>query len=758
MLLSVRRVLKPGWSGKLILSVIRFLLLLDIITVVTSREQIQTKNILPWPLKVQEFKNDDLCETPECLESATHLLKSLNMSVNPCEDFYEFACGGWVNQHPVPPTESHRNQFDLVMEKVDFELKEILEGLNDPDELLPVRAAKKAYKACMDTAYMESEGLKPLSDLLLSLGDWPMAQDNWNEKNFNWQETVPKLIKHLNISPLLSMYVYLDRKNSKQSVITLDQSSLVLPRSMLVDPFTYGNQLEAYRRWIMGSAMEIVKSRNISFPSTRISVDAYELIEFEIELAHVTTPNEKRRNAYRIYNPMTLRELQNSTDSVDVSNPHAKIDWDLVLANLFDGIDVTFGPDERVVVKEVEFLSDLITLLDNTPPRVIANYVLWRVVKSLSRETTQKMRDLAFQFESVYSGTREDTPRWRECVYFATSSLSFAVGYSYVSRFFDNKAKNSALQMVENIRTQFSDSIREVEWMDPDTQKVAQDKAEAMMELIGYPDWFSNKTAVEDYYNGISVGKSHIGNVVSLKSLKIQRMLSKLRLSTDRSEWNTSPDVVNAYYNPQTNSITFPAGILQPPFFSKRRPEALNYGSIGVVIGHEITHGFDDMGRMSDKYGNLAQWWSKATIDTYLKKAQCFIEQYGMYRVPELDDLLHIEVTMNGVTTQGENMADNGGMRQAFLAYKKFVEENGPDQRLPGLEQFTPEQLFFLGFATVWCESATKESLLHEVLTDPHSPQRLRVKGTLANSQEFAQVWNCPVGSPMNPKSKCMIW
>ncbi|XP_069699097.1 neprilysin-1-like isoform X2 [Periplaneta americana] len=564
----------------------------------TNTEHIKhgKKGILPWPLQIMHHKtHDGVCRTEECKETAATLLQSLNLSVNPCEDFYEFACGGWVQSHPLPPTEAHRNQFDLVMEKVDLEIKEILEEAENPDEPFPVRAAKKTYKACMNTDFVESEGLKPLIKLIEHLGDWPMATENWIGEEFNWQKTTAELTRHLGLSTLVSLFVYLDRKNSNHSIITIDQSTLVLPRSMLVDPYTYGNQLEAYRRWLMGSALEIIKARNASIPATRVSVDAFEVIEFEIELAHVTIPNEKRRNAYRMYNPMTLKELQNLTDSVPLSNSHAKINWQKFFEDVFADIDVTFNPQERVVVKEVEYLTDLITLLDNTPPRVIADYLQWRLVKTVSRDTTQKMRELAYQFERVYSGTKENLPLWRECVFITSSSLSFAVGYSYVSRFFDNEAKKRALQMVENIRSQFSSSINDVDWMDPDTRHVAQDKAEAMKELIGYPDWYANKSALEEYYKGVSVGRSHLRNVVSLKTLMVKRILSKLRLPTDRTEWNTSPDVVNAYYNPQTNSITFPAGILQPPFFHKGRPEALNYGSIGVVIGHEITHGFDDM-------------------------------------------------------------------------------------------------------------------------------------------------------------------
>nr|CAD7432901.1 unnamed protein product [Timema monikensis] len=287
------------------------------------------------------------------------------------------------------------------------------------------------------------------------------------------------------------------------------------------------------------------------------------------------------------------------------------------------------------------------------------------------------------------------------------------------------------------------------------------------------------------------------------------------------ARWECAPEVVNAFYqcsvdlyvfvldreSSNTNLpiqlvSVFPAAVLQPPFFKKGRLEALNYGSIGVVIGHEITHGFDDMGelcfenrksvsmqlvelyrslapyirdsatnrtcnivptaimwsRQTDKYGNLAQWWTSSTTDTYLKKAQCFIDQYNSYRVPELDSMVRREVKMNGVITQGENMADLGGLRQAYLAYKTLVRETGVEPRLPGLQEYSPEQLFFIGFGMVWCESTTKESLLQEVLSDPHSPHRLRVYGTLSNSPEFSQVWGCPSGSPMNPRHKCDLW
>ncbi|KAK7793461.1 hypothetical protein R5R35_011644 [Gryllus longicercus] len=703
-------------------------------------------------------ENKNVCQTQQCKEAASTLLESMNKDVDACEDFYQFACGKWVQKHPVPPTESHRNQFDLVMEKLDYQLKDILEERENPSDPTPVAASKRFYSACMDTETVEEEGLDLLNIILDQLGGWPIASAEWQPETFSWSDMLAVMTRRLAVTPLILTYVYLDRKNSSRSIITIDQPPLVLPRSMLVEPDVYGHQLQAYRKWIVETAHEIAKAKNIHIPPTRIHVDSFDIVEFEIELAKLTSPNELRRNAYRTYNVLTIKELQQWTDSAEIVNPQTRIRWLDFIKEIFRHVNVEIGADEKIVVKELDYLIKLLQLLDSTPTRTIANYLHWRIVKTSSRDTTAKMRQLAFDFEKVLSGAKEDQPRWRDCIFRTSGSLSFAVGYKYVSHYFDFEAKKAAVEMVKNIRGAFISQVHAIDWMDEETKKVAVEKAEAMTELIGYPDWYANVTALEQYYKGTKVGKSHLANVVASKTQMVHRVLSKLRQPTDRTEWNTSPDVVNAYYNPQTNSIIFPAGILQSPFFNKGRIEALNYGSIGVVIGHEITHGFDDMGRQSDKYGNLAQWWSESTIETYLRKSQCFIDQYDHYRVPELDHLLKTEVTMNGVTTQGENIADNGGLRQAFLAYQQFIQNNGPEMRLPGMEEFSPEQLFFLGFATVWCESTTSESLLQEVLSDPHSPHKLRVLGTLANSEDFAKAFNCAPGSQMNPKIKCMIW
>ncbi|KAG8222219.1 hypothetical protein J437_LFUL001417 [Ladona fulva] len=703
-----------------------------------------------------------VCRSELCKKTADELIMSMNESADPCEDFYQFACGGWISKNPVPPTEPHWNQFDLINKKLDIQIRELFEEDDDQEDPFPVNSAKEAYRACMDKERVEEEGLDRLVDLLSEFGGWPMAlpEEAWNENVFDWQEMVAETIRNFADFPIVSAYIYVDRKNSSRSVITIDQSSLVLPRSMLIDPSIYSKQIEAYRHWIASTAYEV--SSSLKPPSakmkatskSRIALDAQDVVEFEMGLANISSPHEARRDAFRLYNPMSLKRLQKWTDSAPTKFSHSNLKWNRFFNILFKEV-ATIENEERIIVREVEYLFKLMALLERTPLRVIANYLHWRVVKTMCRETTQRLRELAFDFDRVLSGIKEDQPRWRDCILRVSSYMGFATGHQYVKRHFNIDAKHSAEEMVGHIRDAFKSEVEKLTWMDRNTKDAAREKADAMTQFIGYPDWFHNGTALEDYYKGLAVGPSHFENVISLTSFLMKKNLKKLHRPINRNEWTTSPAVVNAFYNPQKNAINIPSK-LKHLYPSNLR--ALNYGSIGVVIGHEITHGFDDMGRQSDLHGNLVQWWSESTLETYLKKAQCFIDQYGSYRVPELEDLLGTEAVANGVITQGENIADNGGIRQAFLAYKRFVQQHGPEPRLVGLEKYTPEQLFYLGFATVWCESSTKESMLQELLSDPHSLHRLRVRGSLSNMEEFSNVFHCKAGSTMNPPDKCRLW
>ncbi|CAH0390816.1 unnamed protein product [Bemisia tabaci] len=572
----------------------------------------------------------NVCTTSQCQQSAALLVRSLNQSADPCEDFYQFACGGWVASHEVPKTRSHWNQFNVVDDKLNSQLKKILET-DDPMDPEPVRSAHRMYEACMDTERIEAAGLNPLIKLLDEFGGWPMAMTDWDPTDFDWLKITLESIRRWSTMSLFYFYVYVDRKNSNQSVITVDQASVVLPRSMLVEPALYRTQIEAYKQWIAANALLMSRhtKQNVSVESAVIAAD--EVVALEMELAALTTPSEMRRNAFRMYQPMTLRTLQMWTDT---ASDTFRVDWARVVAHLFAETGLTFDLGERLIVREMDFLFHLFKLLERTPTRVLANYLHWRLVKTVSRDLNSEVSNLAFEFERVFTGAELDVPRWQDCVETVTSLMGFAVGYKYVKLHFDNEAKRTALQMVGIMEAAFLSQVDALTWMDEETRTATREKLLATTYFIGYPHWYHNESALVAFYQEVEVSRNHLENVELLKTVQFRQMVRNLRRPIDRLEWLTSPAIVNAYNNLQMNSVIFPAGILQPPFFQMDRTQALNYGSIGVVIGHEIMHGFDDMGRLNDKYGNLAQWWSEATIQTYLQKAQCFVDQYNSYRCP----------------------------------------------------------------------------------------------------------------------------
>merc|ERR1712121_596859 len=376
-------------------------------------------------------------------------------------------------------------------------------------------------------------------------------------------------------------------------------------------------------------------------------------------------------------------------------------------------------------------------------------------------DLNKEMTDILFEYKSVLTGIDTASPRWQTCLATSVRGFGFAAAHEYVLANFDDAAKDQADSMVEDLRSAFKELVEETEWMDSMTQEKAKEKADMMLQLIGYPDWLAVPSEVDEYYSGTPPLNPdfHFNNVLGMTSWSSKQELITLREEPQRDIWLMHPAIVNAWYSPNHNTITFPAGILQPPFFKGGWPRYLNFGAIGMVIGHEITHGFDDQGRQYDGTGNASPWWSDETIQAFSGEAQCFIDQYENYTVPELIDILGEEdAHLNGKNTQGENIADNGGIRETYRAYLRSVESEGSEPRLPGLEMFTPKQMFFVSYAQAWCEIQTPESLLGQVLSDPHSPGRFRVVGPLGNSEDFQKEFNCPADAAMNRPEKCKLW
>ncbi|XP_023238292.1 neprilysin-1-like isoform X1 [Centruroides sculpturatus] len=414
-------------------------------------------------------------------------------------------------------------------------------------------------------------------------------------------------------------------------------------------------------------------------------------------------------------------------------------------------LPTTITEEEPIVLYALPYLKELRNILRETHQRTIHNYSIWRLVKQILPFLVGEYAQKRSEFREILYGVSADRARWTHCVDLVNKRMGMAVGALFIRDNFDPKSKETALEMIHNIREAFNELLEENYWMDVETRAVAKEKANAMNERIGYPDLLTSPVELSKEYDALIIHEQYfLINLFNVLKFEASKNLLKLRQPVNKDRWTTEPAVVNAFYDPNKNDIVFPAGILQPLFYSQYFPKSLNYGGIGVVIGHEITHGFDDKGRQFDKDGNLKQWWNNATINRFRERTQCIIDQYSSYVLEDTN------LNVNGKMTQGENIADNGGLKQAYRAYKKWVSREGEELSLPGLN-LTHDQLFFLNYAQIWCGSMRPEEAKNKISSSVHSPGPIRVIGPLSNSFDFAKAYDCVPGSRMNPIKKCSV-
>ncbi|KAJ8728307.1 hypothetical protein PYW08_016692 [Mythimna loreyi] len=594
--------------------------------------------------------------------------------------------------------------------------------------------ARFLFKSCMNYAILEKRAHQPLVDLLDLLGGWPILKPAWNSSNFDWLELMAKL-RLYNNDILISEWVGPDIKNSDEFVIQFDQTSLGLPTRDYFLQDSNKVYLTAYKNYLIKIAILLGGNPD------HVKKSADELIEFEIKLAKITSAPEDRRNVSELYRRMPLGKLEELVPEVK---------WTRYLCIVMNR---TVHSNETVVLFALCYVRHLVQLIHDTDPSILANYLLWRFVRHRVNNLDDRFQSAKQQFYFILFGREQAPPRWKNCVSQVNSNMGMALGSMFVRKYFDEMSKNDTLYMTREIQQSFRELLHMTDWIDDKTKKLAAHKVDAMMLRIGYPDFILNKKELDDRYKEVKIHPDkYFENILNILQHLTKMEQSRIGQPVNKTLWNTAPAVVNAYYSRNKNQIMFPAGILQPPFYHRHFPRSLNYGGIGVVIGHEITHGFDDKGRLFDCDGNLHRWWSDSAIEAFHRRAQCLIDQYGRYVVPE------VNMKLDGVNTQGENIADNGGVKQAFRAYLHWVQRHGvKGETLPGLNH-THTQLFFLNFAQVWCGAMRPEAMRNKLKTAVHSPGRFRVIGTLSNSHDFAREFRCPPGSPMNPTHKCTVW
>ncbi|CAG9827195.1 unnamed protein product [Diabrotica balteata] len=722
-------------------------LLIALATVLYSRDQqVSNKPYTAEPLQgkivtitSQDHEDEKVCLSPGCIHTASRVLEYMDESVDPCDDFYQFTCGNFIKKTNIPDDKSSVTSFTLIGDELQEQLRTMIEEPIQEDEPKPFKLTKKLYKACMNKTLIEEDGMTTISEVLKQLGGWPVLEgDSWNENDFDWKNSVYKFRKvGYGVDYFIDFSVVGDVKNSTKRVIDLDQASLGLRREFLIKGLDE-KIVKAYYDYMVDLAVLFGAERERAAKELRAS------LEFEIQLAKISLPSEKRRNMTALYNPMTIEQLQEKFRSIP---------WVEYINNLL-APDTTVESGEIVVVNVPSYLKAFETLVSKTSKRVQANYVMWRAASNSVSYLTERLRKRQLDYTAVITGKTEREPRWKECIDITSVSLSIASGALYVRKYFNEQARQNAIDMVKDIRAEFQDILKVVDWMDEETRENALEKAKSMTSHIAYPDELLDDEKLKEFYDGLEMDPNqYFKSILNLTLFGTRFSFKRLRQPVNKTDWITHgrPAIVNAFYSSIENSIQFPAGILQGVFFNADRPRYMNYGAIGFVIGHEITHGFDDQGRQFDKVGNLVDWWQETTKKRFVEKAQCIIDQYANYTVPELN------LNLNGINTQGENIADNGGIKEAYLAYDRWVKRNGEEYFLPGLN-YTGRQMFWLSAASIWCSVTRKEELQQMIITDEHVPDKFRVNGPLANMKFFADDFNCRKGAPMNPEHKCQVW
>ncbi|XP_070152530.1 endothelin-converting enzyme 1-like [Polyergus mexicanus] len=696
--------------------------------------------------------NEDytLCTTQKCVDTASKILARLDRTVDPCDNFYQFACGGWLKNNPANISYPRISSLSVISEETMDQIKEILEDGPGPDDTLSLQKAREIYNMCMDVETLKKIGINSLRRVVRKNGGWPMTMSpvEWKLKGFkHWQQISDIMQNNLFDNGLYSIAVMVDDKKSDSNVITILEPIFFAPRDIVIGLSEDPEQLMLYRSTIKTVANIFINDQGSYVDEATLDQETFDVANFEIELAKLTLNLEDSRDIDQVYNPLTIKQLQ---QAYDAQRPvKGKINWLERIRRLF--APKRIKSSEKLVVHAYKYLTNLVPLLERTPTRTIVNYMQWNLIRALL-PYTERTEKIAIQLAKEFKGEKEDNLKWKSCV--NKANLNSAISHEYAKRYVKHENKEDLIEIITNIEDVVREQISASIWMDEATTKASLEKLSYMRMQVLTPDWYSNK-AIDKYYNGLTVTWDYLGSVINIMNFEIKTMLSKLRKPVDKNEWLMEPTVVNAYYNPSGNEIVITAAISQDPVYDKNHPAYMNYGGIGVVIGHEINHGFDNTGRKYDKNGNAVQWWTQYTIDKYEQKTQCFVDQYNSYLVPGLEES---NIYVNGQLTLGENIGDSAGVVAAYYAYQyKKAKLNKSEIRLQGLEEFSDNQIFFMNFAHAFCENVTPQQT-QVLLLDEHPRPEIRIRGSLSNFPEFSAAYNCPAGKGMNPDTKCSLW
>lgn len=636
------------------------------------------------------------------------VIAQMDLSVDPCVDFYQFACGGWIANNPLPDDRPRWGRgFGELSDRNNEVLRSILEADSD--------RAGAYYQACMDEAAIDAAGVTPLEPYLAKIA-------KLNPKN---SKALFQLLGEFDASVGLSAFfdfgLFIDFEQPDLHIADLGQGGTGLPDpSFYVDP----QKAEQFLPLYQGHIARMLGF--LGYQGEDATAAAERIVALETELAKLQKPPEEQRDPEKIYHRWDRKGVEQKS----------KLPWATYLEALG-------APKLQLInVSNPEFVEGLPALIAAAEPEAIRDYLRFHLISSTANLLSSEVVATNFQFAAALTGQQKLQPRWERCVAATNSALGDLVSQTFIERNFPGDSKDIALDMIQRIEAAFAASLPALAWMDESTREAAVGKMSKIENKIGYPEKWRT-------YDGLQLSGSYFADAIAARSWTSRYALAKVGQKVDEQEWYWPASIVNASYNPLQNLMNFPAGILQPPFFHRDFPKAMNFGAMGMVMGHELTHGFDDSGRKFDGDGVMREWWAPEVAAKFDAEAQCIVDTYSAIEVQP-------GVKLKGELTLGENIADFGGLKQAYVAYQQWVAENGPEPQL--IDGLSNEQLLFVAMAQSWCSVSSPEFDALLATIDPHSPPKYRVNVPHAHFPGFWQAFACEEGTPMHAEQVCSVW
>ncbi|KAK0737918.1 endothelin-converting enzyme [Schizothecium vesticola] len=694
-----------------------------------------------------EPASSNICTTPACVHASSEILYNLSPNykdIDPCTDFEELVCGGWRERHDLRPDQGDAFTGTIMAENSQLLLRHILEApypkssrhsFFSPMQLAPASHSvdednfdkmTSAYQACLDEETIKKVGVAPLAKIVDEIKSvYPASAQSENSLS----ETILLLARY-GVSGLVASGTSADDTNPDVVVVFVSPPwEIGLPSKERYEDDALVKKYEAVVVEVLSQLSPDEKKETLAA-----------VVDFEKKLAAASPSAEDRQDITKSYHPMSLGDASRLVPKVDLSHIISTLASQQV---------------DRVIVTSPKYLEDLATILEETDPAVVQNYFIWKAVQAFHSYIDSPVSKPYEGFVNELAGKDPNSvpERWRTCLAHTDDTLGWILSRFFIERAFSAAAKDLGDLIVSDIKVEFTSKLNRADWMRVDEKREAVDKVHAIDQKIGYPTKSPNimdPGSLAEHYRKVNISSDrHFDNALSATASALADDWSKLGKPVNRDEWEMTASTVNAYYSPSGNEIVFPAGIMQFPVFDAEAPAYVSYGAFGSVAGHELSHAFDSSGRHYNKEGKYIDWWSNDTVKAFEERAQCFVDQYSNFTVPGPDDK---PIHVNGRLTLGENIADAGGLSAAFQAWRRRAAVQ-PNQDLPGLEHFSQSQLFFVSYSNWWCGKSRKDAAVERIFSDPHAPKRYRILGSMNNSREFREAFDCPVKEPT-----CELW